>query len=96
MLTWKNRPFNKIEYNLETMKILHELNLTDEQLRKTLLFFFPDLYEPDSKWAGEIDLDKDVYNIRFVHTGYGSKLPDYINSDIDLIVNILKQQEIIG
>mgnify|MGYP003301674184 CR=1 FL=1 len=95
MLTWKNRPYNDVEYCLETMKILHEMALTDDQLRLALLFFFPDLYESDGKWAGEIDIDKDIHQIQHIHTSYGPNKPDFIAKDIEEIRKILKQKGII-
>lgn len=95
MLTWQNRPNNKVEYNLETKKILHELDLTEAQLCKALLYFFPDLYKPGGKWEGEISLERDVYQIKYIHTSYGPNKLDFIAKDMEAIRKILMKKGII-
>lgn len=77
------------------MKILHEMSLTDEQVRKALKLFFPDLYDSKGKWAKEISLDKDVENIQHKHTSYGPNKPDFIQKDIEIIRLILQKHKIL-
>ena len=71
------------------------MSLTNEQVRKALKLFFPDLYDSKGKWVKEISLDKDVENIQHKHTSYGSNKPDFIEKDIQIIHAILEKHKIL-
>ena len=87
------RPNEKIWLSVETMKLLNELNLTEEKTAEALVYLFPDVYNAETalKQAKNIKEKK----MLSAYTPEQKKNFNFVDEDMEMLTSELKSANII-